>query len=68
VTRNVADYAIVGGNPATLVKRRYCEDDVRALIELAWWDWPIDVITTHLRTIADGLVADLRAVAASLQP
>ena len=68
VTRDVPDYAIVGGNPATLIKRRYSEDDVRALIELAWWDWPIDVITTHLRTIADGSVADLRAVAGSLQP
>ena len=66
VTRDVPDYAIVGGNPATLIKRRYSADDVRALIELAWWDWPIDVITTHLRTIADGSVADLRAIAASL--
>jgi virginiamycin A acetyltransferase len=66
VTRDVPDYAIVGGNPATLIKRRYSEDDVRALIELAWWDWPIDAITTHLRTIADGSVADLRAVARSL--
>jgi len=45
---DVPDYAIVGGNPATLIKRRYSEDDIRALIELAWWDWPIDVITTHL--------------------
>ena len=65
VTNDVPDYAIVGGNPATLIRSRYCEDDVRQLIELAWWDWPIDVITTHLRTIADGTVADLRAVAAS---
>ena len=55
----------MGGNPATLIRSRYSEDDVRDLIELAWWDWPIDVITTHVRTIADGTVADLRAVAAS---
>ena len=66
VTRDVPDYAIVGGNPATLIKRRYSDDEVRALIEIAWWDWPIDVITAHLRTIADGSVADLSAVAASL--
>ncbi|HEY1520084.1 MAG TPA: CatB-related O-acetyltransferase [Solirubrobacteraceae bacterium] len=66
VTRDVPAYAIVGGNPATLIKRRYSDDNVRALIEIAWWDWPIDVITKHLRTIGDGSVTDLRAVAASL--
>lgn len=66
VTKDVPDYAIVGGNPATLVRMRYCEDDVRELIALAWWDWPIDAITEHLRTIADGSVADLRTTAAAV--
>jgi virginiamycin A acetyltransferase len=68
VTKNVPDYAIVGGNPAAVLRMRYDEDDVRDLIETAWWDWPIDAITTHLRTIADGSVADLRAAARSQQP
>jgi len=66
VTRDVPDYAIVGGNPATIIRQRYDEDDVRALVMLAWWDWPVDAITAHLRTIADGSVADLRAAAASV--
>ncbi len=67
VTRDVPDYAIVGGNPATLVRRRFSEEDIQALLELAWWDWPVNVITTHIRTIADGPVAELRAISASLE-
>jgi virginiamycin A acetyltransferase len=64
VTKEVPDYAIAGGNPAAVVRMRYCENDVRALVALAWWSWPVDAITTHLRTIADGTVADLQAAAA----
>lgn len=60
VTKDVPDYAIAGGNPAAVVRMRFEEDEVRELVALAWWDWPIDAITTHLRTIADGSVADLR--------
>ena len=45
---------------------RYCEDDVRELVELAWWNWPLDAITAHVRTIADGSVEDLRAAAISV--
>jgi virginiamycin A acetyltransferase len=66
VTKDVPDYSIVGGNPATLIGTRYCEDDVRELVALAWWDWPIDAVTEHVRTIADGSVADLSAAAASV--
>lgn len=66
VTRDVPDYAIVGGNPATLIRQRYDAEDVPVLLSLAWWDWPMAAITEHLRTIADGSVADLRAAAAAV--
>jgi acetyltransferase-like isoleucine patch superfamily enzyme len=39
VTKDVAPYAIVGGNPARLIRMRFDEDTVRSLIESAWWDW-----------------------------
>ena len=66
VTKEVPDYAIAGGNPAEVVRKRYCEDDVRELVALAWWDWPLEAITAHVRTIADGSVEDLRAAAISV--
>lgn len=62
VTRDVPDYTIVGGNPATEIKRRFSAEDIEKLVRIAWWDWPIEKITRHVRVISDGSVAELEAV------
>jgi len=38
-TKNVADYSIVAGNPARIIKRRVSEETELALKRIAWWDW-----------------------------
>lgn len=68
VTRDVPDYTVVGGNPAGVIRKRFDADDVRTLLEIAWWEWPIDLITANVRTISDGSVADLAAVALDRDP
>lgn len=37
VTRDVAPYTIVGGNPARLIRPRFPEKIIEALLELRWW-------------------------------
>lgn len=44
VTRDVKPYSIVAGNPARHVRFRFDERAVKALEEIAWWDWPMDKI------------------------
>lgn len=44
VTRNVAPYSIVAGNPARHIRHRFGEDQVKELLRLAWWNWPDDVV------------------------
>lgn len=39
VTRDVAPYTIVAGNPARLLRDRQPPDIAARLIALAWWDW-----------------------------
>ena len=39
VTKDVPAYAIVAGNPARTIKRRFPEEITGRLAELAWWDW-----------------------------
>lgn len=39
VTKDVAPYTIVGGNPARLLKRRFPQSIGDRLERLAWWDW-----------------------------
>ncbi|MBN8944183.1 MAG: chloramphenicol acetyltransferase [Rhizobiales bacterium] len=39
VTKDVAPYTIVGGNPARVIRRRFDEAVAERLQALAWWDW-----------------------------
>ena len=41
VTRSVPPYAIVGGNPARLIRYRFPEDIVSRLLGSAWWSYKI---------------------------
>ena len=44
VTKDVEPYAIVGGNPAKLIKYRFDDETIEKLLELKWWDWDIKKI------------------------
>lgn len=48
VTKDVPAYAVVGGNPAKVIKMRFPEGDIARLLELQWWDWPLEKITANL--------------------
>ncbi|MFI5011164.1 MAG: DapH/DapD/GlmU-related protein [Hyphomicrobiales bacterium] len=48
VTKDVAPYTIVAGNPARLVKRRFPEEIAPRLIRLAWWDWSHQALRSAL--------------------
>lgn len=67
VTADVPDYGIAGGNPARLIRTRYAEPDIARLLAVAWWDWPIEHLTRHVRTIMSGGIADLEAAATELK-
>ena len=51
VTKDVPPYAIVGGNPAKIIRYRFPPDIIARLQALAWWDWPIEKITRHLDAV-----------------
>jgi acetyltransferase-like isoleucine patch superfamily enzyme len=49
VTKDVEPYAIVGGNPAKLIKKRFEEDQITQLLEIKWWNWPLDRIKQNIQ-------------------
>ena len=63
VARDVPPYAIVAGNPARLVRSRFDEEDVERLLRAAWWNWPIELVTEHARTIMAGSPQELERIA-----
>jgi virginiamycin A acetyltransferase len=63
VTADIPPYGIVGGNPARLIRQRFTPDEIELLLRVAWWDWPVEKVTEHARTILVGDPAALAAVA-----
>lgn len=54
VTRDVPPYAVVAGNPARVVRRRYDDATVARLLDLAWWDWPAERVTEAIPDLVHG--------------
>jgi virginiamycin A acetyltransferase len=61
---DVAPDTIVGGNLARPIRRRFDDADLDRLRRGAWWDWPSELVTEHVRTIMAGTLADIEHVAA----
>lgn len=49
VVKNVPPYAIVGGNPAKIIKYRFEPHVIEALQRIKWWDWSIDKIHDNFK-------------------
>jgi acetyltransferase-like isoleucine patch superfamily enzyme len=44
VTKSVEPYHVVGGVPAVVLKTRLRPDQIKSLLQIAWWNWSIDKI------------------------
>ncbi len=68
VTRDVAPYTVVGGNPAAFIKKRFDEELIALLLELQWWNLPPEELAQFLPTLCDSdLEAVRRTIAARLK-
>jgi acetyltransferase-like isoleucine patch superfamily enzyme len=52
VTKDVPPFAIVGGNPAKVIRYRFDEAQIEALLDIKWWDWPDDEVRAAIPLIA----------------
>lgn len=52
VTKNVAPYTIVGGNPAKSLKKRFDDESITKLLSIKWWDWDISKIERNIDLIS----------------
>lgn len=60
VTKDVPPYTIVGGNPAKVIRKRFDDEMIAQLLQIKWWDWPIDKITKNIAAIVGCDIAALK--------
>ncbi len=58
VTKDVPPYSIVAGNPAAIKKTRFSEETIAALLEIQWWNWPIEKIRKHIPLLCSEKIDD----------
>ncbi|NLH81817.1 MAG: CatB-related O-acetyltransferase [Phyllobacteriaceae bacterium] len=63
VASDVPPYAVVGGNPARVIRMRHAPEVIARLEAIAWWDWPIEKITAGLDAIRGADLAALERAA-----
>lgn len=54
VTRDVPPYAIVGGSPAKVIRRRFSDEVTELLQASRWWDWSVDRIREAAPLLSSG--------------
>lgn len=56
VTKDVEPYSIVGGVPAKEIRKRFAPEIIQKLMEIQWWNWPIEKIQSSIQNIQSGNV------------
>ena len=54
VTKDVKPYSIVGGVPAKEIRKRFAPEIIKKLMEIQWWNWPIEKIRNSISDIQSG--------------
>ena len=53
VVKSVPPYAIVGGNPAQIIKYRFPPHVIESFLRIKWWDWSLDKIHDNFKFFND---------------
>lgn len=51
VTHDVPAYAMVGGNPGTIIRYRFDEPTIQRLQQVAWWTWDAGKVTRNVNAL-----------------
>jgi acetyltransferase-like isoleucine patch superfamily enzyme len=65
VAADVPPYAIVGGTPARVLRYRFSEDIIAAMLRIRWWQWPDELVAARMSAI---MSADIAAFVAAYDP
>ncbi len=53
VTKDIADFTLVGGVPAKVIKKKFEDTTVEDLNKIAWWDWDTKLIKERIEEFYD---------------
>lgn len=61
ISKDVAPYAVMAGNPAVERKKRFSDELISKLLDIAWWDWPEEKIRANISLLCSPKIEELKA-------
>jgi acetyltransferase-like isoleucine patch superfamily enzyme len=58
VVRDVPPYCVVGGNPASVLKKRFSDREIEDLLRISWWNWPDSKIDEASSLLCSGNIRE----------
>ena len=52
VSKNVPDYALIGGVPARIIRYRFTEEQIFALLKIQWWNWDLSKVINNVNLLS----------------
>ena len=50
----------ISPNPATEIRKRFTAEKIKTLLEIKWWDWPIEKITKNVQNLTGNDLEKIR--------
>ncbi len=66
VTKDVAPYTVIGGNPAQVIKKRFNDATIAKLLALKWWDWTEEEVKSAMPQLCSENMDSLLALRGTL--
>jgi virginiamycin A acetyltransferase len=62
VAKDIPAYHIAGGNPVRIIKKRFDDELIHHLLNIKWWDWPIEKIFANLETLCSSNLEAIKSI------
>jgi chloramphenicol O-acetyltransferase type B len=59
VTKSVEPYTVAGGHPAKPIRKQFSDGEIEMLLEMSWWDWPLEEISKSMKLLCSTDIATL---------
>ncbi len=58
ITKNIGPYEVWAGNPAKLLKKRFKDEEIIALLKLKWWSWTPEKVNENIHFLQSSELKD----------